>query len=186
MRGFEGNAFLTVVLLVLIFWGTGAFARKQAASADDRYMLPQINIEIPPVYSPDFNSVFNPSTNNCDWRKSGCGCSGGGARPTLNLPPVTPHTPNIQAPTFGQMPHIQIHKEPKNTGHSLQFMYPVQNLDGIGMNDRTRSITVHSGTWEVCEHAGYGGVCRTLGPGVYPDLASLGYLYKRISSMRPV
>lgn len=50
-------------------------------------------------------------------------------------------------------------------------------------SDRTSSIIVHRGTWEMCTEPGFRGRCETLEPGRYP---SLGRLDDRISSVRQV
>ncbi|MGV7210443.1 beta/gamma crystallin-related protein [Oxalobacteraceae bacterium A2-2] len=44
------------------------------------------------------------------------------------------------------------------------------DLNRLGFNDRTSSVIVQSGTWEVCEHANFGGQCRILQRGEYPVL----------------
>ena len=58
-----------------------------------------------------------------------------------------------------------------------------QNFDPLGFNDRAVSAIVDQGTWQVCEHAEYGGTCLTFAPGRYPDL---GWLNRRASSARLV
>lgn len=57
------------------------------------------------------------------------------------------------------------------------------DLGRLGFNDRTSSIVVRSGVWEVCEHAGYGGQCAEFGPGEYRALPRLN---DSISSVREV
>ena len=58
----------------------------------------------------------------------------------------------------------------------------ITNFDPLGYNDRARSMIVESGTWLVCQHMDFGGICETYGPGSYSDL---GVLDNQISSMRP-
>jgi hypothetical protein len=57
----------------------------------------------------------------------------------------------------------------------------ISNLDGM-FNDRAQSMIVHSGTWELCADANFGGGCQNYSPGRY---ASLGALSSRLSSLRP-
>ena len=52
----------------------------------------------------------------------------------------------------------------------------------LGFNDRTQSIVVRNGTWELCQHENFNGWCRTFGPGQYDDL---GPLQGEITSARP-
>ncbi|MBL0291856.1 MAG: beta/gamma crystallin family protein [Betaproteobacteria bacterium] len=66
-------------------------------------------------------------------------------------------------------------------GRSFAVDREISNLDGV-FNDRAQSLIVHSGTWELCADAGYGGGCQSYGPGRY---ASLGALSARLSSLRP-
>jgi hypothetical protein len=58
----------------------------------------------------------------------------------------------------------------------------IPNLADVGWNDRTESIAVRGGQWELCQHANFTGWCRTFGPGLYSDL---GPLTGTISSVRP-
>jgi hypothetical protein len=59
----------------------------------------------------------------------------------------------------------------------------VSNLADTGFNDRTSSIVVRNGTWQVCEDAYFRGHCVTLQPGEYPSLRPIG-MNDRISSAR--
>src|SRR5947208_12642928 len=61
----------------------------------------------------------------------------------------------------------------------------VWNLERNGFNDRTSSIVVERGRWEVCEHARFEGRCVVLRRGSYPSLREMG-LNNAISSVRPV
>jgi len=61
----------------------------------------------------------------------------------------------------------------------------VEDFSGSGFNDRTSSIVVDRGRWEVCEHANFQGRCTVLRQGSYESLRDLG-LENQISSVRPV
>lgn len=67
-------------------------------------------------------------------------------------------------------------------GQSYAVNDVIPNFDPLGFNDRARSMVVHEGIWEACEHARFGGECRVFGPGRYPDL---GPLSGQVSSIRP-
>ena len=69
-------------------------------------------------------------------------------------------------------------------GRVFATSQPVWNLDPTGFNDRASSLIVERGRWQVCEDARFQGRCVVLGPGNYPQLASMG-LNERISSVRP-
>ena len=61
----------------------------------------------------------------------------------------------------------------------------VRNMEGVGFNDRAQSLSIRGGSWQVCEHADFGGRCAILRPGDYASLDSFG-LDSAISSVRPV
>jgi hypothetical protein len=74
---------------------------------------------------------------------------------------------------------------PGLTGRPLSVVGDVQNLRDFNFNDRTESIRVESGVWEVCTESGYRGGCRQLTPGDYPALYN-SMLERNISSARMV
>ena len=69
-------------------------------------------------------------------------------------------------------------------GASVTFRDTVPNLDGTGFNDRTASISVRDGTWEVCFDADFQGACMQLPPGDYPRLDPT--FNRSVSSLRQV
>lgn len=58
------------------------------------------------------------------------------------------------------------------------------DLDRTDFNDRTESIVVDEGYWEICTDSYFRGACMTLGPGQYPNLT--GQFTRSISSLREV
>jgi hypothetical protein len=60
----------------------------------------------------------------------------------------------------------------------------VPDLANSGFNDRAQSLRVESGTWMFCSDADLRGVCRTFGPGNYPELPRA--LNNRLSSGRRI
>ena len=60
----------------------------------------------------------------------------------------------------------------------------VANLDRSGFNDRTSSVVVDGGRWEVCEDSNFRGRCVVLRRGSYDSLQKLG-MENNISSARP-
>lgn len=70
-------------------------------------------------------------------------------------------------------------------GRTFTSYDAIRNFQRYGFNDRSGSIVVRSGTWEVCTDADFAGQCVTLVPGRYPTLISMG-IKNRVSSLRPV
>ena len=68
-------------------------------------------------------------------------------------------------------------------GNQVTLSNNVSNLNDLGFNDRTSSIVVHSGTWQLCEHKDFGGYCAELRPGEYWTLSGFN---DKISSVREV
>ncbi len=46
----------------------------------------------------------------------------------------------------------------------------VRDLANTGFNDRAQSLRIEQGFWIFCSDADFGGICRTFGPGDYPNL----------------
>ena len=79
---------------------------------------------------------------------------------------------------------ITLYTAPHFRGGELTLNGAASNLDRSGYNDRSESIIVRSGRWEVCTDANFSGQCVLLNPGDYPVLRDP--IYKRISSAREV
>ena len=59
-------------------------------------------------------------------------------------------------------------------GRAFTTSNAVPNFDRTGFNDRTSSIVVDTGRWEVCEHANFRGRCAVLRRGNYDTLTAMG------------
>lgn len=70
-------------------------------------------------------------------------------------------------------------------GQPMTVNFDIGNFDLYAYNDRTSSVIVDRGRWELCEHANFGGRCVVLQKGQYPSLASFG-LNNQVSSLRRV
>jgi hypothetical protein len=68
-------------------------------------------------------------------------------------------------------------------GQSVTLRGATPDLVAYGFNDRTSSVIVRSGTWELCEHAGFQGHCITLQRGEYRRLQGFNDV---VSSAREV
>ncbi|MES2073181.1 MAG: beta/gamma crystallin-related protein [Pseudomonadota bacterium] len=79
-------------------------------------------------------------------------------------------------------PAIQMFSRQSFGGQSISFSEDASDLRANGFNDEAASIVVIEGTWLLCSDVGFGGECRTYGPGQYPDL---GYgMANKVSSAR--
>jgi hypothetical protein len=72
---------------------------------------------------------------------------------------------------------------PGFAGRTFTANQTVPNFADVGYNDRAVSVVIRGGTWQVCSDAYFRGTCVTLGPGQYPNIASMG-LANAISSAR--
>ncbi len=79
---------------------------------------------------------------------------------------------------------LTLYEDVNLLGRSLTLVRDSDFLGHQGFNDRASSLQVHSGQWQLCPDAYYGGLCRQVGPGVYPNIASLGIPNDTLSSVR--
>ena len=77
---------------------------------------------------------------------------------------------------------ITLFEGPNFQGRSMTLKGEIDNLDASGFNDRTSSIIVRDGVWEVCVDAYFRGGCTRLRAGEYPQLE--GRFDRSISSLR--
>lgn len=70
-------------------------------------------------------------------------------------------------------------------GRSFATLGDLTDLRQSGFNDRSSSVQVHGGPWELCRDSAFRGPCVVLRQGQYPSLASMG-LDNQISSARIV
>ena len=84
----------------------------------------------------------------------------------------------------GRVRGVELFSEQELRGKRFAFERDVADLaDSSGFNDSAESLIIHSGTWELCTDARFGGSCAVFRPGQYP---SLGGLTKKFSSARRV
>lgn len=55
-------------------------------------------------------------------------------------------------------------------GNHVMLDRPTPDLRAFGFNDRTSSIVIRSGVWQLCQDANFRGRCIELGPGEYRQL----------------
>lgn len=80
---------------------------------------------------------------------------------------------------------ITFYERPDFRGRTFTTYDPVRNFQRYGFNDRSASVIVRGGTWQVCTDADFRGECVTLESGRYPTLISMG-MKNRVSSLRPI
>lgn len=68
-------------------------------------------------------------------------------------------------------------------GEEVTIRDGARDLRAAGFNDRTSSLVVHSGVWEICEHKDFGGYCAVFERGEHNDLRRFN---NSISSVRQV
>jgi uncharacterized protein YcfJ len=69
-------------------------------------------------------------------------------------------------------------------GRAVTTDREVRNMERLNFNDRTGSVVVDRGRWEVCEHPRYEGRCAVLRRGNYESLRGTGLEFN-VSSVRP-
>jgi hypothetical protein len=80
---------------------------------------------------------------------------------------------------------IQLFEHDNYGGASIELYDYTPDFASNGMNDRASSVIVRGSSWQLCEHANFGGRCVTLTPGSYPSLGSMG-MNDVASSARPL
>jgi Beta/Gamma crystallin len=79
---------------------------------------------------------------------------------------------------------IELFDAPGLGGERLSLEGEAFDLADFGFKDRTRSLVVRKGHWEVCERPQFRGTCLTLAVGTYETLPTA--LAARIGSVRPL
>ena len=69
-------------------------------------------------------------------------------------------------------------------GRQVTFRSAAASVNNIGFNDRTSSMVVRSGRWEVCSDDNFKGDCAVFEPGQYANID--GRFNKRVSSLREI
>ena len=94
-------------------------------------------------------------------------------------------TPAALAQGYDDAPAaIALFSEENFYGDVRDVYDPFTSMNDLAFNDRTRSIAVFAGQWEVCEHKNFTGRCAF----ITEDVSDLGWfgLAGRISSVRPI
>ena len=79
---------------------------------------------------------------------------------------------------------ISLYEDAGYGGRQVTLRMLVPSINNIGFNDRTASIVVRAGRWEVCSDDGFKGDCAIFETGQYASLD--GRFDKRVSSVREV
>lgn len=88
-----------------------------------------------------------------------CADFGGGPRP---FPGPGPLPGPGRPPGGGWGAEAVLFKHAGYEGRVYEVRGDMPNLDQIGFNDKTSSIKILRGAWEVCEHIYYGGRCTVI------------------------
>ena len=79
---------------------------------------------------------------------------------------------------------IELYDVQRFGGERLTLEAAAGDLAEFGFKDRTNSVIVRKGQWEVCERPQFRGTCLTLSPGTYETMPTA--LTARIASVRPL
>src|SRR5450830_369588 len=85
---------------------------------------------------------------------------------------------------YGRGGTLEVYSGAGQNGGSARLNRDTDDFVSIGFNDRTTSIVIHNGYWQLCSDSNYNGVCRIFGPGRHDDLGR--GLDGRVSSARMV
>ncbi|MDC8757450.1 beta/gamma crystallin-related protein [Janthinobacterium fluminis] len=84
----------------------------------------------------------------------------------------------------GRRGMLELFTQPGLRGNSTHIVGDTDDFGPMGFNNRTYSLNVESGTWQLCSETEYRGVCRLFEPGRYPQVGR--ELSGRVSSARLV
>lgn len=82
-------------------------------------------------------------------------------------------------------PRMEFFEKDGFRGRSFAIQGDLADLRQTGFNDRSSSVQVYGGPWELCRDSGFNGPCVVLRQGQYPSLASMG-IDNQVSSARIV
>nr|WP_315259150.1 beta/gamma crystallin-related protein [uncultured Duganella sp.] len=78
---------------------------------------------------------------------------------------------------------ITLYSHTRLGGPAITLHDTTPDLDPLGFNDKTSSVVVHKGTWQVCAEKNFKGKCMILKEGEYAELKGFDNM---ISSAREV
>ncbi len=70
-------------------------------------------------------------------------------------------------------------------GPAITLHEAAPDLDLQGFNDKTSSVIVHKGTWQVCAEKHYKGKCRVLAEGEYAELKGFDDMISSVREIEP-
>ena len=85
---------------------------------------------------------------------------------------------------YGRGSTLEVYSGAGQNGGSARLNRDTDDFVSIGFNDRTTSIVIYNGYWQLCSDSNYNGMCRVFGPGRHDDLGR--GLDGRVSSARMV
>ena len=92
---------------------------------------------------------------------------------------------NAAAVALAQAGDITLYTREHFGGPALQLHDSEPDLDKLGFNDRTSSVIVRNGTWEVCENKHYKGKCLILEKGEYAELKNFNDMMSSVREIEP-
>jgi hypothetical protein len=70
-------------------------------------------------------------------------------------------------------------------GPAITLHEAAPDLDLQGFNDKTSSVVVHKGSWEVCAEKHYKGKCMVLKEGEYAELKGFNDMISSVREVEP-
>ena len=93
-----------------------------------------------------------------------------------------PRLVEVAPPAYEPRGPIEMYAQTGYRGRTLLLDHSARNLRDLGFNDRTTSLIVREGAWELCSDSGFRGSCRVFEPGSYADIGP--GLAREVSSAR--
>jgi accessory colonization factor AcfC len=91
----------------------------------------------------------------------------------------------LSASAVAQAGDITLYTRDHFGGPAITLHESAPDLDKQGFNDKTSSVVVHDGTWEVCEAKHYKGKCMILEKGEYAELKNFNDMMSSVREIDP-
>lgn len=84
---------------------------------------------------------------------------------------------------MAQAGEITLYTRANFGGPAIKLHETEPDLDKLGFNDRTSSVIVQSGRWQVCEHKQFKGRCKLLEKGEYAQLKDFNNMMSSVREL---
>ena len=195
----------TLIAVALLAASTATLAAEIVLFSGENFRGPRLQVEsaVPNLARSGFNDLASSiSVRRGTWQvcddagfRGNCVTLTEGDYPTLGQMGLTDRVSSLREvtdrradlpppPAAGDQARIAFYDRENFGGRGVTVTDVVADFNDIGFNDRTRSVVVYSGTWELCHDMQFRGECQVLVPGRYPQMQ--GALDHEVSSARPI